>query len=85
MRRTAECGQHSTHPVPDLTSAADIKLNERTLLLHVFQRIALHNAGIVRHGEAARRLKVGLLHSANLSSYEAASGIGLRRFHVYRN
>lgn len=75
MLRTAECGQHPTNAVPDLTPAAGIKLNERPLLLCVFQRIALHDAGIACHGEAARRPKVGLFHSATLSSYEAAGGI----------
>lgn len=56
--------------VPDLTSIAAIKLNERILLLSIVERIALQDTGRLsdpaQHGAAIWRSRVGLAHIATL-------------------
>jgi hypothetical protein len=76
--------------VPDLTFTAGIKLNERILLLSIFERIACTTPDNcprpAQRGEAVGLPTVSFARrSATSSAYEAANETVWRRRHVHRN
>lgn len=76
--------------VPDLILTDRIKLNERILLLSIFERIACTTPDNCPHpaqrGEAAGRPTVSSARrSATSLGYEAANETARRRLHVHGN